>query len=299
MIVYRLVKGAPLTIAEFDGNFHDVDDRVAALESGGPEARSIDEITAVGSTLVILYTDSTEDSVPIPAISLRGRGDWAPSTAYLVNDAVTANGTVYVIPFAHTSALTFDAGANDGNGHDFYAPLCDLPELSLPPGGGTGYVLAKVSDADFDFQWINSALPVGGATGQFLRKVSSDDYDVEWTGSASSTSLEITTSTLTLTSLHVDHYLRCTHVDGCVVTVPPDDDSAIDIDAEIHFRQASDGPIVFVGGSNSDFDVTINPPRAGFSLETPWHGATATLKHVDDNEYDLIGPPGIAGSDSV
>ncbi len=170
------------------------------------------------------------------------------------------------------------------------------PGNTLPVGGGTGYVLAKVSGADFDFQWINSALPTGGATGQFLRKVSSDNYDAEWTFSASSVPQEISATTLTLLSTHVDGYLRTTDPSGCTVTVPPDEDSGIELGEEIHFRQASEGPIIFVGGSNSDFDVIINPSRAGFSTETPWEGATVTLKRVGDNEYDMIGPPGTTGS---
>lgn len=290
MIVYVLVKGAPLTKAEFDGNFHDLDDRVTALQISPPEARSIDEITAVGNTLVILYNDSTEDSVQLPTLVLRGRRDWAPATAYLVNDVVTANGVVYLIPTAHTSAATFDAGANDGNGHDFYTPLFDIPELALPPAGGEGYVLTKASSADFDMQWQNRGVPLGGDAGEVLTKTSGDDLDVEWsTASFVSRVATLVGTTFTPSSIgQANIYYRCTHASGCIVTIPSEFVLAFPIGTELHFRQCGAGSVVIQGEDDTDGDVFVDA-GTDFDTETDGIGSVITVKKVDTDVWDCFG----------
>lgn len=59
-----------------------------------------------------------------------------------------------------------------------YLDLTNLPPLT---GGTTGQVLAKVSNADYDFAWASTHyIPAGGTTGQVLTKNSSTDYDVSW-----------------------------------------------------------------------------------------------------------------------
>ncbi len=294
MIIYVLVKGAPLTKAEFDGNFHDVDDRITAIEDNPAEARSIDEITSVGNNFVILYTDSTEDVVPIPVIALRGRGDWAPSTSYLVNDAVTANGIVYVVQYAHTSDLTFDAGKNDGNGHDAYGPLFSLPELELPPGGGDGYVLCKASNSDFDMEWQARGVPNGGTTGEVLTKLSSDDLDVDWADPGAvgvpSVVTETSASLIIDDEVYQNKYIRCTNAAGCTVIFRADDVVDFDVGTEIHFRQCSGNPVVFIEGtaSDSDGEVFFNLP-AGFDAATAVEGAVVTCKKVDAGQWDIFG----------
>ncbi len=288
MIIYVLVKGAPLTKAEFDGNFHDVDDRITSLESGGPEARSIDEITAVGNSLIILYNDSTEDTVPFPVIALHGRGDWAASTAYSVNDTITANGVVYVVQVAHTSALTFDAGATDGEAHDLYGELFNIPELTLPPGGAEGYVLTQIG-VGLEKQWANAGVPNDGADGWVLTKVGPDPYDKEWRPPAAKAE-EIATTTFEAGLNSANKYYRCTNASGCTITIPSDDEVAWPTDFEFTVRQSNNLSVLIVGGSTSDLDVIVNEPRPGYDTETPYEGATVTIKRVGDNEWDYIGP---------
>lgn len=56
--------------------------------------------------------------------------------------------------------------------------------ITIPTGGETGQILAKRSDADADFEWVDNlsdnGVPEGGTTGQVLTKLSNDDYDSEW-----------------------------------------------------------------------------------------------------------------------
>ncbi len=283
MIIYRLVKGSPLTVTELDDNFHDVDDRITAIEDNPVEARSIDEITAVGSTLVILYTDSTEDTVPIPVMTLRGRGNWAPFTAYLPNDLVTANSVIYLILFAHTSAATFDAGANDGLGHDYYAELFPIPELALPPGGGTGYVLSKVSDSDFDMEWQARGIPDGGISGQVLTKLTSDDLDVDWRTLSAlvvPTSQVITDSEFTPDATDTNTFMRCATdaTGGCIISIQS---GVFDLDTELIFRQENDGGVEVIADS-SDANVIIEPID-GFEARTDRYGAIIHCKFVEDS----------------
>ncbi len=288
MIVYRLVKGSPLTIAEFDGNFHDVDDRITSIEDNPPEARSIEDIIAIGSSLLIQYNDSTEDGpFPLPVLALRGRGDWAPSTSYLINDAVQANGIVYVVQYVHTSDLTFDAGKNDGEGHDAYGPLFSLPELVLPPGGGDGFVLSKNSTADFDMQWQARGIPDGGTAGYVLTKLSNDDLDVDWVNPIEvAATEEISSTTFEVDLNSANKYYRCTNASGCTITIPSDDEVAWPTDLEFTVRQSNNLSVLIVGGSTSDLDVIVNQPRPGYDTETPYEGAVVTIKRVGATEWD-------------
>jgi|SRR5687768_7615125 len=89
-----------------------------------------------------------------------------------------------------------------------------------------------------------------------------------------------TGATLTLTLDSQNRYYRCTV--ACVVTVPVI--AAMEIDAEIHFRQVGAGALTITAGSG----VTING-ISGFSNGTDLLGSTLTLKKVGAAEYDLIG----------
>ncbi len=291
MIVYVLVKGAPLTKAEFDGNFHDVDGRITAIEDNPPEARSIEDIIAVGNSLIIQYNDSTEDGpFPLPTTILRGRGDWAPSTIYLAADTVQHAGVVYVVPTAHTSALTFDPGANDGDGHDFYSPLFDLPALTIPVGGGEGYVLSKASDTDYDMQWQNRGMPAGGSTGEVLTKVSGDDFDTDWgTASFVPTVVTVPGSSFTPSTLsNAQCYYRCTNAAGCTVTIPSDFILPFPIGTEMHFRQCGPGSVVIQGQDDTDGDVFVDA-GTDFDTVTDGSGSVITVKKIGTDLWDVFG----------
>ncbi len=130
VITYRLVKGSPITEAEYDGSLHNLDDRVTVVEGvAGSNAYPVDfEINTAGHLDVIMSNDAVIDAGAIPAaggIAVSFRGEWQPLTLYSVNDLFTAPSSNWlgVVLFAHTSAATFDWGANDGMGHDYYAVL--------------------------------------------------------------------------------------------------------------------------------------------------------------------------------
>jgi hypothetical protein len=55
---------------------------------------------------------------------------------------------------------------------------------AMPPGGSSGEVLKKLSNADYDFAWgtdeIGGSVPAGGTTTQVLVKQSNADFDADW-----------------------------------------------------------------------------------------------------------------------
>lgn len=278
-ITYRLVKGAPINSQEYDDSLHNLDDRVVLIEdmldgtSDGP--RFVDFIEQVGNTLIVHYTDGSQDGpFDLGTISLNFRGEWQPETAYVANDVITANGSVYLVLLNHESDLTFDPNANNGSG---------------PAGAFYGLMLTNPANV----------LPVGGATGYRLTKQSDDDYDVYWapdSAALAAPTLNVSDSTFVLTSEFAGFYLRFTNVFGCQIICPSDASETIEIDTEWHCRQVG-GALNFVTEDDSDSDsdtdtVIINPQRDGFETSTTAAGSTVTVKKVDNNEYDLIGPPG-------
>jgi hypothetical protein len=291
MITLRIVKGAPLTIAELDGNFTDIDGRLLVVEDNQQTVKSIDEIVQVGNSLIVQYTDASEDGPFTFEVTINYRGDWEPLTSYSVNDMVKANGVIYIVLLAHTSGSEFDPDASAGTAGDYYAPFLEMPELSIPAGGDTGYVLTKASATDYDYQWINAGVPPAGTAGQMLVKFSGDDYDTEWvstdelTGAPEVATIASTTLTLNLTLNGM--YLRCTNVAGCDVTVPDNASVAFGIGTEIHFRQCSGGPLTFQNGGTGS-DASINGVD-GFDDATNVQGAVVTLKKVAADEWDLFG----------
>ncbi len=146
-LTYRSVKGSALTAAEFDGNTSDLDGRITAIEDSPPEAVSIASFETVGSQFYVHMTDSSvlgPYDLPASSGGWSLRGDWAASTPYVVGDIVRSDGALYEVIFDHTSESSFDPGANDGGGHDFY-------ELALPASS-----IQQVSMTD-----ANTAIGVG------------------------------------------------------------------------------------------------------------------------------------------
>ncbi len=101
-------KGANLTAAEVDGNFHGLATRVSAVETNPAQPAQIESITSSGSALTItLDNGEVFGPLPVPAAALRFMGSWAPATAYLKNDVVRQGNDVYYISGAHTSGASF------------------------------------------------------------------------------------------------------------------------------------------------------------------------------------------------
>jgi hypothetical protein len=100
-------KGAPLTGAEADGNFIDLNDRLASLESG-LAAEGIGAVEVVGDQMTILGTDGADyGTFTLPA-PLTVKGAWATETAYAVRDVVRESGSAYVCVQDHVSETFAD-----------------------------------------------------------------------------------------------------------------------------------------------------------------------------------------------
>jgi hypothetical protein len=56
------------------------------------------------------------------------------------------------------------------------------------------------------------------------------------------------------------------------------------VDTELHFRQATTNPIIFVGAVGVSIDVPT-----GFLAESNVSGATVTLKQVATDAWDIFG----------
>jgi hypothetical protein len=128
VITYRLVKGSPITEAEYDGSLHNLDDRVVVTEAATNSiVVPVDfEINTAGHLDVIMSNSTVIDAGAIPvaeSFAQSYKGAWTPLTVYHENDLFTAPNSKWLgaVLRDHTSASTFDWGANDGMGHSYYA----------------------------------------------------------------------------------------------------------------------------------------------------------------------------------
>lgn len=263
-------KGSDLTAAEVDANFWDIIERLTAVETAtGSIGPTIDFFSIVGDQLTVHMTDtSLRGPYTIPTASFTFRGAWQATTTYSKLDIVTANGSVYIVTFAHTSAATFDANANDGAGHSYYGLLLTNPGNVLPTGGAPGQVLSKSTSADFATTWADpipsTPVSTNASSSVFLHALTVAAY----------TRMTSASSTVTLTVLS----------DAEMLSIG----KSIAIGAEFHIRQATSTPIDIIPSGG----VTVNSSHFGHYLMTNFQGATFTLKKVAADEYDMIGPPG-------
>lgn len=133
VLTYRLVKGSPLTEAEFDGNVHNLDDRMVVVEAATVGAVHVvdAQINTAGHLELILSDSTVIDAGPMPvggSFAASFKGVWTPLTFYHQNDLFTAPSSNWLgaVLRDHTSASTFSWGANDGMGHDYYAVVIPL-----------------------------------------------------------------------------------------------------------------------------------------------------------------------------
>lgn len=130
VITYRLVKGSPITEAEYDGSLHNLDDRMTVVEgvAGSNAYPTGFEINTAGHLDVIMSNSAVIDAGPLPSpnsLALAFKGQWQPSTLYQVNDLFTAPTSNWLgaVLVQHTSAGSFDWAATDGFAHDLYMVL--------------------------------------------------------------------------------------------------------------------------------------------------------------------------------
>ena len=120
--------------------------------------------------------------------------------------------------------------------------------------------------------------------------VNSTEDGLEFAGSgggSSSTSTDIVTDATTARTLAVadlDKYIRFTNAGAVTVTVPDNAAEAFAVNSEIHLRATTDGTVTIAAAGG----VTINVAASG-GLVLAEAGATATLKKVGTDEWDLFG----------
>lgn len=106
MLTYRLEKGAPLTIEEMDGNFHELEDRLHSLETHLDSGEGIGKIVSHKDNLVIIGTRGTEfGTFSLPKATFFPKGNWTPQTAYGAFDVIVQAHSLYYCLQDHTSML--------------------------------------------------------------------------------------------------------------------------------------------------------------------------------------------------
>lgn len=115
---------------------------------------------------------------------------------------------------------------------------------------------------------------VGNSAGNYYIQIGPDPFYTSQT-------LDVSTSTLALALSHQNKYIRATHASGLAVTL---DAGIFPVNAEIHFRQTTSGPITINEGTG----VIINA-MAGYDLGSNSVGAVLTLKQVAADEWDIFG----------
>jgi hypothetical protein len=239
-------QGSNLAAAQVDGNFWELLSRLAYLEDHAPAALvSIDYFSVSGSLLTIHMTDhSIRGPFELPVAEWRFHTEgWQPDTDYVPQDVLPYNGSAYLVLWPHHSAGSFDPGANDGMGHDFYGLLLTDPGDALPLGGDTGQVLTKRSGADLDMEWGD---PVAAGAGI---AVAGNEVSQNW---------PITTRTADYTLALGDAFsvIRMNVAIAHAVTVPTNSVVAFPVGTEIEIGQTDVGKTTIVAGAG----VTINAP---------------------------------------
>jgi hypothetical protein len=114
--------GGPQSASVHDNNLWNHEERITAAEGAIPAAaRVIVGSTVVGDVFYWDWSDLTQTGpYPLPVATFVWRGDWQPTTIYHRNDLVMSGQSLVLVLNDHTSAATFDIGANGGSGLDYY-----------------------------------------------------------------------------------------------------------------------------------------------------------------------------------
>jgi len=303
-IIYRTTgawgagQGFNLTPAQLDGNFYDLATRVNTIETTPPAAVGISSITVVGDQMTINLTNSTaQGPFTLPTPTLTPKGTWQPGTIYSINDLVNYGGTTYLVTWDHTSAATFDPGANDGAGHNFYSALIESPSSVIPAGGAQGTILRKVTATDYDMGWGLGAVPSGGLSNQILAKLTNVAFDMAWVNPNSLVSKglaikSVTAGAYTLLATTISNptgdeftYIRA----SCdSIVVPTNAAQPFAIGSEVTVRSMvipSGTPTMVITAASG---VTLNIP-SGFQQAFFGVGAVITFKKILTDTWEAFG----------
>jgi len=148
--------GMDLTPTQVDQNFYQA---IQDIQAKAAQGVGISNFVVTGNQMTVVLTDHTLlGPYTLPMAQISFRGEWVPNTDYYAGNVITHAGSTYMVEVNHTSAATFDPGANDGAGNDFYGLLLQNPACTIPAGGPTGYFLRKATSADYSVAWEIASL---------------------------------------------------------------------------------------------------------------------------------------------
>lgn len=155
--------GAPLQAADVDGNFYNLQQAIAALQSNPAQPNNIVGVTTTGTSLYFLLADGTQlGPVGLPVLSWRWRGAWATNTSYSALDVVSLDGLgIFLVLQNLTSGTVFDPSATDASGNPLYQQLwgSSLPfylSYSLPGA----FADIAVDESDGNYELFDVLMPV-------------------------------------------------------------------------------------------------------------------------------------------
>jgi hypothetical protein len=126
--------GAPISAAQVDGNFYDVDQRVLDLDAALAEGKRIESVTYTSNSMTFHFTDATSQVIPLPVATFQYVGSWMNDTPYGPGDLFTAGNGFYQVLESHTTPpwpAAFDPNATDGSTaadplYQLWMPLRDV-----------------------------------------------------------------------------------------------------------------------------------------------------------------------------
>jgi hypothetical protein len=125
--------GTPNSASQVDGNFHDVDQRIVALNADLADGKRIDTVTYTDTSMTFHFTDGTTQTVPLPIAVVTYVGQWMNSTPYSRGHMVSVRGFgMFQVLVDHVTPplpAAFDPNAVDGSGnplYSFWMPLYDV-----------------------------------------------------------------------------------------------------------------------------------------------------------------------------
>jgi hypothetical protein len=127
--------GTPNSAAQVDGNFYDVDARIAGINADLAEGKTIEDITYTDTSMTFHFTDGTSTVVPLPVATLTYVGQWTNSTPYLRGQMISAAGIgMFQVLVDHTTPpppAVFDPNATDDTTdhnplYQLWMPLYDV-----------------------------------------------------------------------------------------------------------------------------------------------------------------------------
>ena len=150
MIVYRTAGawgaglGRDLLAAEVDGNFHDLDGRVQALEGNPPLPAEIDTIDVTGNQMTITMSNQTVfGPYTLPQAAFNFTGEFQPNHDYKRYDFLVANSGLYMVLHDFTSGAGFAFGADaQGPWYQYVLPFPTNYDIGFFFPGPPGYGIA-------------------------------------------------------------------------------------------------------------------------------------------------------------